>query len=345
MEQFTAKYKMMMNSEPIFKDYQKLLKTYIEEVNSVKSNLRGKISSYDQIGKKLSALSDNVLTCSNVMSVMGNKIYDIGKKYQNTEKNIVGSTGEELDLSLRIVDMEPYVTILGPNGQFSPELSKLIGAVGPAGEIISSIVSTSSDVTSNDTNWFDVLEDGIKIADKGIDIFDKYKELSKADWADYIVGLNVSDKAGKGFLEVFRDELSETVVDGSKTGVPKWLGTAAFVASAVGTAWDNFQDYQNGEMGVGRAILETGSEIAVDIVLGAGATALAAALLPVGAPAVAVGAIAVGVTWAAEWICESLTEESLTETVSDFILDTGQWIGESAKEAGNAICNWWSSIW
>lgn len=328
MDQFTVKYKAVMNSEPILKDYSELLKNYIGDVNSVKSNLRGKISGYNQIGKKLGTLSDDLETCTNVMSVMGDKAYSIGQRYQTAERNIQGFNDSQESQS-----------------SISEFWTDLIGAVGPTGQIISSLASIYSNVTDGDVNWFNAIEDVFNIADKGHDIFEKATDLGTADWIDYIFGLNVSDKAGKNFFEVFGDELSTTVVDGSKQGLPKWLGTATFLASAAGTAWDNYQDYKAGEMDAERAILETGGEILADVMLDAAITAGVAALLPVGTMAVTVGAAAVVVTWGLDMVCESLTGKSLTEATSDFILDTGQWIGSKAVEAGNALCNWWNDLW
>ncbi|SDB39853.1 hypothetical protein SAMN02910298_01940 [Pseudobutyrivibrio sp. YE44] len=106
----------------------------------------------------------------------------------------------------------------------------------------------------------------------------------------------------------------------------KW-GGAAFSLGA--NAMDNIQEmHDNPGMTKGRAVAETVTETAVDIVIGAAATAAFTALMGASAPAIAVGAAVVGVTWLANLGVEKATaavwgeenKRGLTELASDGLL-------------------------
>ena len=149
----------------------------------------------------------------------------------------------------------------------------------------------------------------------------------------------------------FRFKKATTVGDKVKVGA-KWAGV---VFSATTNGISNYQEYKDGKISAKRAVAETITETAVDVAVGTlvttAVTAGAAALGFASAPAVVVGAVAVGVTWLADAGCRFLTkkyggeEKSLTETLSDFILDAGGAVADAAKGAidkggkfiGNAV--------
>lgn len=157
-------------------------------------------------------------------------------------------------------------------------------------------------------------------------------------------------------MSSLKREAKDSVGFVTDSGWAKALGIAGSILTVGTTAYDNYKEWKSGEISVGRAVAETLGEVAVDWGIGILATAAAAALLPVGAPAVAVGAAAAGVTWLADCICESFTGKGLTETISDAALDAGTaiWnagteavsaIGDGLSEVGGAISDWWGALW
>ena len=110
---------------------------------------------------------------------------------------------------------------------------------------------------------------------------------------------------------------------------------------------DNYEEF--GNVNQIRFWEETISETAIDAGIGIAATAAATALLPAAAPAVAVALVATGTVWAADFVTRQLTkyfggeEKGLTETVSDFVLDTGEKVVNYVKDTfsgiGKAVSN------
>ena len=137
----------------------------------------------------------------------------------------------------------------------------------------------------------------------------------------------------------------------------KWLGTALTVLT---TGWDNYEEA--GGQFTDRMLGETAIESGVKIGTGILAGAAIAAILPVGAPAVLVGGLAVGVTWAVDKLSEALFDRNLAEVISDttmnLIEDTqkgwetlksdlqeaGNRIGNAVSSAGRAISGWWNGL-
>ena len=142
---------------------------------------------------------------------------------------------------------------------------------------------------------------------------------------------------------------------GSKIKVAtKWAG----IGLSVVTNFINNKEEQkkNPEMSNARVVSETVVETAFDVGVGALATAGATALLGAAAPAVAVGAVAVGAVWAVNTGVEALTahfwgeenKKNLTELASDGIIDgatyVGKKIGSAVKSGFNAVAKWGKSL-
>ncbi len=138
----------------------------------------------------------------------------------------------------------------------------------------------------------------------------------------------------------------------------------------VGTKWSwaglsavtNFvsnkeEQNKNPEMSNARVVSETVVETAIDIGVGALATAGATALIGASAPAVAVGAVAVGAVWAVNTGVEAVTahlwgednKKNLTELASDAIIDSAIYIGNKAgsttKSSINVVTKWGKTFW
>ena len=142
---------------------------------------------------------------------------------------------------------------------------------------------------------------------------------------------------------------------GSKIKVAtKWAGTGL---SAVTNFISNKEEQKkNPGMSNARVVSETVVETAIDVGVGALATAGATALLGAAAPAVAVGAVAVGAVWAVNTATEVITahfwgednKKNLTEFASDAIIDgvtaIGKGVGKAVKNGFNAVTKWGKSL-
>ena len=137
---------------------------------------------------------------------------------------------------------------------------------------------------------------------------------------------------------------AKTVSDKIAVGA-KWAGHAL---TAITTTYENFTDTkENNSTGrkIAESIGETAVKIGEGILIGAGVTAAFAAAGVVGAPAVVVGAVTVGVTWAVDKVCEAISGKNVAELVSDTVLDTGEkvikGIGKGAKAVKDKVTGWW----
>lgn len=150
----------------------------------------------------------------------------------------------------------------------------------------------------------------------------------------YLIGVNTENTSSftEAWVKQFKQDLgfgdvSATTANKVKIAT-KWAGYTLTVA---GDAYQNYREYQDGGITVSRAVGETIIQSAVDIGIGATATAAAtaglAALGVTAAPALAIAVAAVGITWIAESCCKCVTkkvtgtEKGIGETVADLTFD------------------------
>ncbi len=337
MDEFMIHYNKIKNTQQVFDEYSSSLNTYINELDSIKRNLRSKIVAHEQIGKRLQVLSDATESCSGIMTLMSEKIYSIGKKYETTEQKITGYG-------------EPQAVAEEAVNQGNDWLWKIVGKAGPVGAVADAINSTvQRGDGQKSAEWYDYLKDASKV---GKSVANAAGKFGNPDWAKYLFGFNQSSMAGKGFAENLKDAVKGEVVGGSNI-VAKWFSGIGFAAKVVGRAADNFKDYQDGEMGFERAVAETVGEVAVDVVwsgavsaiVGTGLTAVAGTIgLPFVGSAVVVGVATVGVKWLADTVSKSLFGKDVVEAASDFVLDSVEKVGNAVKNTGKAICEWGSNL-
>ena len=137
----------------------------------------------------------------------------------------------------------------------------------------------------------------------------------------------------------FLDDMNlgkQTTTAGKVGTLCKWAGYAlTFVSEGI----DNYKE--NGMSW--RFVGETAIEGATYVGLSIGAGVLAAAALPVSAPAILVGAAAAGVVWLGDTVVEHFTGQDIGEWVSDLIYGDGkvaevrEWVGDRAQEIGESV--------
>lgn len=177
------------------------------------------------------------------------------------------------------------------------------------------------------------------------------KAGSDAKWWKQLVGFETASELelcnGK-FLDNFKKVWNKQFIDDlgfgntppSTTADKVQVGTkwAGHVLTLAGNAVENYGEFEGqGTYGVVRGTTETVIETGVDIAIGAAATALSATVIAaagfVSAPAVVVGAAAVGVTWAANAVCKWATGgKDIGEFTADLLCDVGEGAINLAKK-------------
>ena len=354
MEEFRIKSGRVRGCQHAMGRYAKTMRNQANDLDRIRNALRGKISSAEQIGERIRTISTIMEEQAVHFDTMGEKADVIAGLYEQAEKNILGEKEES-----------PW--------DLWSLFSDLVGEVGFAGSVFSFV--TSLPEWFDKDNWDDPIQWGLDTAGSVVDFvssvidMDDWKSIDDwfgagkywdwdglGDFADDLSDLGTWNSFKKKFNTSFQHEMEDSISFVSDSGWSKALGIIGSVITVGTIAYDNFKEWDSGEITVERAVAETINEVAVDWVIGIGMTALATAVLPVGAPAVAVGAVAAGVTWLADCVCEGITGKGLTETISDAALDvkTIKWdigteavsvIGDGLSETVGTISDWWVSLW
>ncbi len=121
----------------------------------------------------------------------------------------------------------------------------------------------------------------------------------------------------------------------------KWGG---HVLNLLANSWENYREFQTDGISAERAVAETVVETGVDIGFGALATAgVSAAAVAAGftaAPAFAIGAGAVLVTWAVNGICKWITGgDDLGEAVANIVCGVGEMVNSAVQNVGATVVN------
>ena len=303
-----------------------------DKIRGVKTNLRWKVASREQIRNRLGKVLGRAEDCKRDMKGLQKGLEDVVTQYTATENKLLGNTDE------KAVDWKEFITDVVAEGGVAGSGLKILG------EVVNAVKEPSAE------NWVSAIKDGW---DTAWDLGDNVKKITDGthvSWMDWlgltaddalkgIAGSSMSalDKAKHGAASAgFKHALREFKTPG---GCVKAVG--GLVLSGIANGISNYQEY--GGM-TGRAVAETVTETAVDwgkdILIAAGVTAACAAA-GVAAPAIAVGAATVAISVGADWVCKQVTGKGVTELVSDGILDGGTWV---VKKAGDGIKAGWSGL-
>lgn len=271
--------------------------------------------------------------------------------------------------------------ILGPGGQlqiFNDEFwsnygwKEILSGAGYIGTIYSLI----NDIKNGKT-WRDFAKNGVnayQFLSGAAKTYNNYKKIGNAVgtktamawWAKNVTGLKPLGRAStaKNPFTRFANNLTnktspfnaqfKNVVDNFKgaNGVGKAVASWGAVAVNGVLNWFNNKDEQansNGTMSDGRVIAETITETAVDTALTYGTgivvgAAVTAALGTVAAPGVVVVAASGAVVAGLNAGVKALTGKTTTEWISDAVLDTGEAIGNAAKNVSESIGSWFRKL-
>lgn len=313
--------------------------------------------------------------------------YNSGTQVQNnnsttnkTEGTSTQFAGGELGITGK--DGTPVYNTASKKSGYTPDwvngIFDVVSEVGTVGSIAGSIYTVGSAFASN--NKTDIAKaivsyskDGLSrvgtLAENAYSSSPSVKETLFGDWTIRGSITSLADKYGQASVATKSTTFGTSLMDemigqydfsratnvGSKMKVAtKWAGAAlSFVTSGI----DNYEEYcdkkgTDKEISVGRAVTETVLEGSLDILIGSLATAGATALLGPAAPAVAVGAAAVGAVWLLNTGVEMLTarmwgEENkvnFTEAASDAIIDSFIDTANDVKQVFNVVTKWGKSL-
>lgn len=298
--------------------------------------------------KTLSAMQSKLIAAANAYEKTENRISDVIADGQVTTWEKLKSINWTENAGKTIVKtLLDIVTKMGDVGGSFSWLTSIIGikmdndGISPkdVGKLIkdsgNSIIKFMKAIKDFKGGKFDKLI--------GLDTYktlESIKSGTKVSWAD------AYEKSIA--YEITGDEVGSKVT-GAKA--------AGWVLTLVANGFSNYEEYSSGKISRERAVAETVVETGIDIAKGAAITAAVAAgaaALGVAAPAVVVAGAGVVVSAGLDFVCKKVTgavlgeEKSLTETVSDFVIDRAADVMQEAAAAvsskWNAMCNWGASL-
>lgn len=286
-------------------------------------------SSRQSILSSLRTIETNLQKEEASVKKLGSSLQDIASLYEETENNIVGAIDKNSTSNIwEWSDTWKVIGSFGTPGGVAAAIGNLATGGADAENIISSCKFLSSAIGTAATACT--------------------KGDTTASWWRYFTGMNdatvdfAGSSLGGAFTSSFKKQFSDlnfgnaTEVGDKIKVATKWAGHALTVAK---NGVENFQEYKSGDISAGRAVAETVVQSAVDIGMGALATAgitAAAVAIGVGAPVAAVGVGAAFVTWAANGVCKWATGgKDVGEVVADAVCDIGEGkIGAKAVSDG-----------
>lgn len=341
----------------------KKMEQAIEKIASVKQNMEEVAESLRSLGSyrymvgkdfqpiymTLDKVIDKIREDQSDVGALETALTSIVNLYQTAEQNICN----EIDPSSASKESASGgAEQSGEAPEWLDNIWDIISNGGPAGTFISLIGSVISggimpgwnDIIGMTSDYLDVIGSLISLVDETEvdwleELFDHVDFMDKLDLA---ADASAGDAAEAVFREFFDDLTFKTTFDAADatkhvgeavSTVANWLG---IVASLADNAFDNVDEYNTGEIGAGRAaaetILETVTDVGLDILAGMGVAAGAVAL-GVSAPAWAIGAVATVAVIGVNWGVEALSGK-----------DIGEWAADVVCDAGEAIADWFGSL-
>lgn len=370
MSQFKVKTQGLRNVVNEEENIEKQIFDIYSEVIQQKNSISFKVAATGNVRRRLENVSSQIHSEGKTLQKMKKKLADAADKYERTEDTICKVSEDN-----KVTNWEKIINYDWLDGVPKTIGKMLLDIISKAGDIGGSFTwLTTLLKIAMDGNGFSPKDTGALIKGSGtslMKIMDSIKhyndnEMDKLWGLDEFKTITIDSQAGwlqnagTTFKDTFIDQFVKTDKD---TGAVAIKGTkaAGWILSFIANGFSNYEEYQKGGITGGRAVAETVTETAVDILKGAAITAGVAALAGAGAaalgaasvPAVVVAGAGVVVSSAADYVTKKLTgalmgeEKSLTEFVSDGILDLGtkavDGITDWGKKAMDGITGAWSS--
>ena len=351
---------------------------------AVNSQIQNNVSSYSNYISKLASKTATLSTTLSSIATQYQKTEsDLVKGCSVKQKSITHSTTTETyrpDNSNNNGGLsELYEVMTGTSN-----LLKYIGQAGTGGGIVSGVLSSfynfskwqSQEATGAESlvavlknaktivnNLYKTYSNGVKLNKlarmwpeqawkTGIKRFLGLESVSKAVFGGYV---SKSSTWGDRFYNYFhrQDGIFDGYTQGGIKGTLKWAGLGLDLVS---NGISNYHEMKTGGISAGRAVAETVVETVVDVgkdwIIGTAVTAAIAATTSAAAPVVVVGVATVATSVVLDFACEKITgaltgeEKNLTETFSDFSINTaisiGKGISAARKNISSAVTSWFS---
>lgn len=331
---------------------EKGLQKYVRELINLQLELRTitdklmiQTSSQSEVNKKLNELNNSIFDEFVKMNNISNSLSSVVELYHKTENSLLDYNDQDASSEHKDSNTKTKSQLQKCSINWKKEVvdltKKTVGKVGVVGglgtgvyEIIKGgvIDGKKSSYVKGTKSIYDTIQGAVKARQPGAG-------GTQASWKEVIFGLNkpLSKYSDMSKITGAKKAFGSTIkgkVNIKSEGVG-WLLTV------VASGFDNYDEYKNGDISVKRAFAETIGESAVSIAEGALiSSAVSAALVAcgfVGAPAIAVGAITVGVSWALDLLCKQITGKGVAEAVSDAVLDVGEKAIKKANEIGGML--------
>ncbi len=293
------------------------------EVRSVRNSLGFQIAAKANIRNRLNNAVTSLSVQRIAMSDMRSALQDTINAYNRTENTILGNLNIE-NVKVQHASEDSYEEETDQKKVDLEWLWKGVGIFGPIGKICSGTGKLTVGDKGTTTTWAKAVKD---VGKGTLGLVKATKETNtKVDWLKHAFGFNEKP------LE------TEIKIKGSDV-----------VFSAIVNAAGNYEEYKTGAITADRAVAEWVTETALDVgkdaLIAAGVSAAFTALGVVGAPAIAVTAATVVISTGVDWLCEKITGQKLTETVSDFVLDTAEAGLNVVKTGAKKVVEGTSALW
>ena len=377
MSDFSIKFNSVCSQSDDMKSYVTILGNVINDVESVQNSLEAK-----KVYLRIQNIIEALYTEREQMIILQTKLNNIVEIYNKTELKIMDNAKKSIIFYDMAAGASAAARVAGNGNNTKDEednsISKTIlktlldvitkaGSIGQSSSLIMELLKSAIDgdgITLSDIGKF--IEGG---GNSTVGILELIEDCKGKKWSK-IVGLDDDERikidkdskagwfqkmktnASNTFKASLKKELSVFETDAT-SGAKKIDGgkAAGWAFKFIANGFSNAEEYQNGEISGGRAVAETISETLIDIgkdaLITAGiATGLAA--IGFGAPVIVVGGVATIVSVGLDWVCEQFTGKSVTENISDGLLDGLTKIGENLTGAisnvGNAVSSWWNKV-
>ncbi len=310
-----------------------------DDLENVKNSLSS--ASFGEIKSALNVILGSMRNEISDITTLKTTLENTARTYQAAELAILqgnvsdveptAASGTDMNFNDSDADLSILWDLLRSTGSIpsamTPYLKMLLSRI--TGEEINATVL--ADILNSSINQFafftDVAESGWSEALKNAFGIAAYMPEGTAP------GLSFSEYL-KTALGKELDEFTDLSTLGKGAGaVAKWAGVGLTLAT---DGYDNYEEFQNGDISAERAVAETIIETGVDVFLGVGATAAVGAGLAfvgvVGAPAILVAAGGAAVVAGANAAFEHFTGKDIAEHFSDFICDSGSSIASWFKK-------------
>lgn len=353
-------------------------------VSNVRSALRNIMSSsaYPAIERSLRSIEANVRNSANTTKMTADTLSRIASLYSGTDQEVANGQECAAPEVISMPSNEMPEMVVEPRDPADPVmksdgygLEDFIGAFGDGGASMGIGFSLVSALGSNTfKDWSKVVLGGVQVALSTGDDLKRYTKVgrlfgekkAKSYFLRNFFGFNNSGYASKAttFSSKFYNNLHNprSIYSWQKTFEPLvgtkgkrfTTKTAAAWAGVLVNGITNFygnkeeQMQKNGAMSEGRVWAETVTETAIDTIVAYGGSALVGAAITAVTGTVAAPVVVAAATGAAIWAINTgarkLTGQTLTEWVSDYVIDNtidkAKEVYTGARKAVQSIAGW-----